>query len=69
VAQRDQHSGFSLKPLMSLLHRAVEMRYPVDLPLKPTREDVDTFFRQAQTVLEFIERKLAALSSGAQAPD
>jgi HEPN domain-containing protein len=33
---------------------AVEMRYPADLPLTPTREDVEQFYRQAQTAYEFV---------------
>ena len=33
---------------------AVEMRYPADLPLTPTREDVEQFYRQAQAVYGFV---------------
>ncbi len=38
------------------------MPYPADLPLEPTREELEAFYRQAQTVLEFVERKLAVSS-------
>ena len=38
---------------------AVEMRYPTDFPLRPTREEVAAFYRQAQTVSEFVQRKLS----------
>jgi HEPN domain-containing protein len=34
--------------------QAVEMRYPADLPLTPTREDVEQFYRQAQAVYGFV---------------
>lgn len=33
---------------------AVEMRYPADLPLTPTRQEVEQFYRQTQTVYEFV---------------
>ena len=33
---------------------AVEVRYPADLPLTPTREDVKQFYRQAQAVYGFV---------------
>ena len=38
---------------------AVEMRYPADLPLTPTREDVEQFHRQAQIVYEFVVSRRA----------
>jgi len=38
---------------------AVEMRYPADLPLIPTRQDVEQFYRQAQTVYEFVASRCA----------
>jgi HEPN domain-containing protein len=38
---------------------AVEIRYPADFPLQPTRQEVEAFYRQAQTVYEFVQRKLS----------
>ena len=39
---------------------AVEIRYPADFPLRPTREEVAAFYCQAQTVYEFVQRKIQA---------
>jgi HEPN domain-containing protein len=33
---------------------AVEVRYPADLPLSPTPQDVEQFHRQAQLVYQFV---------------
>jgi HEPN domain-containing protein len=44
----------ALEPhIRGLTPYAVEMRYPADLPLKPAREDVEQFHRQAQAVYKF----------------
>jgi len=39
---------------------AVEMRYPADFPLQPTQQEVEAFYHQAQTVYEFVQRKLSS---------
>jgi hypothetical protein len=45
--------------IVGLTPYAVEMRYPADLPLTPTREDVEQFYHQAQTVYEFVASRCA----------
>ena len=51
----------ALEPhIAGLTPYAVEMRYPADLPLTPTREDVEQFYRQAQTVYEFVASRCTA---------
>lgn len=48
-----------LEPQISgLTPYAVEARYPIDLPLTPTQDEARAFYQQAQTVLEFVRRKL-----------
>lgn len=37
---------------------AVEARYPSDLPLNPSVEEVKAFYQQAQAVIEFVRHKL-----------
>ena len=50
----------ALEPqIAGLTPYAVEMRYPADLPLAPTREDVERFYRQAQAVYEFVASRCA----------
>lgn len=39
---------------------AVEARYPTDLPLTPTRDEVQAFYQQARTILEFVRKKLTS---------
>jgi HEPN domain-containing protein len=49
-----------LEPEISgLTPYAVEVRYPADLPLTPTREDVKQFYRQAQAVYRFVAFRCA----------
>ena len=36
---------------------AVEMRYPVDLPVIPSSEDIHQFFQQAQFIFEFVVKQ------------
>jgi HEPN domain-containing protein len=38
---------------------AVEMRYPADLPVIVTEQEVQQFYRQAQAVYEFVRQKVA----------
>jgi HEPN domain-containing protein len=59
---RDVDPGFAAleSQIEGLTPYAVEMRYPADLPLAPTREDVEQFYRQAQTVYEFVVSRCAA---------
>jgi len=48
-----------LEPQISgLTPYAVEGRYPTDLPLEPNKDETRIFYRQAQTVFEFVKRKL-----------
>jgi hypothetical protein len=37
---------------------AVEGRYPTDIPLEPTKEEGQTFLKQAAAVFAFVEKKI-----------
>ncbi|MEA3341610.1 MAG: HEPN domain-containing protein, partial [Chloroflexota bacterium] len=65
---RDADPSFvDLEPqIEGLTPYAVEMRYPVDLPLTPTREDVEVFYRQALATIKFVESKISRLLSDLQ---
>ena len=42
---------------------AVEGRYPTDIPLEPTKEDGQTFFRQAKNVFAFVSKRIESETS------
>jgi HEPN domain-containing protein len=44
--------------IVGLTPYAVQMRYPVDLPLTPTVAQIQQFYRQAQAVYTFIQTKI-----------
>lgn len=49
----------ALEPhIVGLTPYAVEMRYPTDLPLDPTAEQVRRFFHQAQAVVTWVKAAL-----------
>ncbi len=51
----------ALEPhIVGLTPYAVEMRYPTDLPLAPTAEQIEVFYRQAQAVYHFVQSKINA---------
>jgi HEPN domain-containing protein len=52
----------ALEPcIVGLTPYAVEMRYPTDLPLTPTSEQVRAFHQQAQTAYAFVQARIEAL--------
>ena len=44
--------------IVGLTPYAVEMRYPADLPLNPTKAQIQQFYRQAQAVIAFVQTKI-----------
>ena len=44
--------------IVGLTPYAVEVRYPADLPLNPTKAQIQQFYRQAQSVYAFIQTKI-----------
>jgi HEPN domain-containing protein len=44
--------------IVGLTPYAVEIRYPIDLPLTPTVAQIQQFYRQAQAVYVFVQTKI-----------